>query len=107
MIFQLQSHVKVTMLYEMPFIKIPQKNKIIEVSLGKNLMDALLESGLPVASSCHGEGVCSKCAVVINPLGKHTKIELRTLEKNKINLTKRLSCQVFVNEDCDVETTYW
>ena len=91
----------------MPQLHIPQKNKIITVDSGKNLMDALIENGLPVASSCHGEGICSKCFVVISPKGEHTNLEIKTLEKNKLDLSKRLSCQVFVTEDLTVETSYW
>ena len=91
----------------MPSINLPQKNKSLTVEIGKNLMDALLESGLPVASSCHGEGICSKCSVLLTPRGSHTEIEMKTLEKNKIDLSGRLSCQVFITEDCSVETTYW
>ncbi len=91
----------------MPAIKIPQKNKIISVESGKNLMDALLEAELPVASSCHGQGVCSKCFVTVSPIGTHTELELKTLEKNKLDLSKRLCCQIFVTNDLSVETTYW
>ena len=91
----------------MPLIKVPQKNKILSVEIGKNLMDALIENDLPVASSCHGEGVCSKCFVVVSPKGEHTDLEIKTLEKNKLDLSKRLCCQVFVTEDIVVETTYW
>jgi ferredoxin, 2Fe-2S len=91
----------------MPSIKIPQKNKIISVESGKNLMDALLEAELPVASSCHGQGVCSKCFAAVSPIAAHTELELKTLEKNKLNLSKRLCCQIFVTEDLIVETAYW
>ncbi len=91
----------------MPVIKIPQKNKIISVESGKNLMDALLEAELPVASSCHGQGVCSKCFVTVSPIGAHTELELKTLEKNKLDLSKRLCCQIFVTNDLSVEATYW
>lgn len=91
----------------MPSIKILQKNKIIEVATGKNLMDALIEAELPVASSCHGQGVCSKCFITVSPIGTHTDIELKTLEKNKLDLSKRLCCQIFVTEDLTVATTYW
>ncbi len=91
----------------MPVIKIAQKNKIISVESGKNLMDALLEAELPVASSCHGQGVCSKCFVTVSPIGAHTELELKTLEKNKLDLSKRLCCQIFVTNDLSVETTYW
>jgi ferredoxin, 2Fe-2S len=90
----------------MPSIQIPQKNKIISVELGKNLMDALLEAGLPVASSCQGQGICSKCFVTVSPIGAHTELELKTLEKNKLDFSKRLCCQIFTTEDLTVETTY-
>jgi 2Fe-2S ferredoxin len=91
----------------MPVIKIPQKNKFLDVVSGKNLMDALIEANLPVASSCHGQGICSKCVVTINPHGLQTELEQKTLQKNNLDLTKRLSCQIFVTENCIVETTYW
>ncbi len=91
----------------MPLIHIPQKNKILTVNAGKNLMDALIESGLPVASSCHGEGICSKCFMSVSPSGIQTEIEIKTLSRNNLDLSKRLCCQVFVTADMTVETTYW
>lgn len=30
------------------------------------LMDLLLRNGIPVASSCGGDGICRKCVVTIN-----------------------------------------
>lgn len=30
------------------------------------LMDLLLKNGIPVASSCGGDGICHKCTVTIN-----------------------------------------
>lgn len=30
------------------------------------LMDLLLKNGIPVASSCGGDGICKKCAVTIH-----------------------------------------
>ncbi len=91
----------------MPSIQIPQKNKILYAKSGKNLMDALLEAGLPVASSCHGQGICSKCVVTVSPIGAHTELELKNLEKNKLDFSKRLCCQIFVTADLTVKTTYW
>jgi 2Fe-2S ferredoxin len=96
-----------TMLLNMPSISIPQKNKILTAEIGKNLMDLLIENNLPVASSCHGEGICSKCLVTISPTGTHSEIELKTLPRNNLDLSKRLCCQVFINEDLIVKTTYW
>lgn len=99
----------------MPKISIPQRDLAFEVSQGKNLMDALIEHGLPVASSCLGEGICSKCAVRMkythspdqNSSLALSELEKNTLLRNKLDLSYRLSCQVFVNQDISVETSYW
>jgi ferredoxin len=34
--------------------------------LTTNLMELLLDNGIPVASSCNGEGVCLKCLLTAN-----------------------------------------
>lgn len=91
----------------MPTVKIPQKKLELNVESGTNLMDALIEGGLPVASSCLGEGICSKCAVKMTPQGTRTDLEIRTMERNKQPDTLRLCCQVFVEHDLIVATTYW
>jgi len=91
----------------MPTLKIPQKKLELTVESGKNLMNALIEGGLPVASSCLGEGICSKCAVLMTPAGSPSELEVRTMERNKVSPDKRLCCQVWVNHDLVVETTYW
>ena len=92
----------------MPKISVPQKNLTIPAESGENLMDALMKAGLPVASSCLGEGICSKCAVQMEPLGSQSDLEIRTLQKNKLDLSHRLCCQVFITDtDLTVKTSYW
>lgn len=91
----------------MPTLKIPQKKLELSMPQGKNLMDALIEAGLPVASSCHGEGICSKCAVKMTPQGNASELELRTMERNKVLPGMRLCCQVIIDQDLTVETSYW
>jgi ferredoxin, 2Fe-2S len=88
-------------------VSVPRKNIILEADPNKNLMDLLIENNLPVASSCLGEGICSKCVVQINPVGIHSELEIKTLTKNKRDLTDRLCCQVFVTCDMTVTTGYW
>jgi ferredoxin, 2Fe-2S len=88
-------------------VSVPQKNIILEANNNKNLMDLLIENNLPVASSCLGEGLCSKCVVQITPAGIQSELELKTLAKNKRDLTDRLCCQVFVTCDMVVTTGYW
>lgn len=73
----------------------------------KNLMDLLIENNLPVASSCLGEGICSKCAMEVNPEGTRSELEIITMAKNKKDPTDRLSCQVLITKDITVRTGYW
>ena len=92
----------------MPKVIVPQKNMSLEVEVGSNLMNALLAAGLPVASSCHGDGVCSMCRVrVSGALPAPVTHELDSLHRNKCEPDERLSCQVVVNSDLTVRTKYW
>ena len=86
---------------------IPQKNLTLSAEPNKNLMDLLIENEIPVASSCLGEGVCSKCAVDLTPAGNPSELEIKTLTRNKRPLEQRLCCQVFINDDIEVKTGYW
>ena len=89
-------------------IFIPQKQMTIELHSETNLMDALLKAGLPVASSCHGDGICSMCKVTIQGVVTEAqKLELETLKRNKCDPKERLSCQVLVTQDITVTTKYW
>lgn len=90
------------------------KNKIYKaftVLSGTNLMQALLKHNLPVASACLGKGVCSKCQVKILKGGENlsleTPSELQLKEKNKIEKTRRISCQTRILGDVIVDTDYW
>jgi 2Fe-2S ferredoxin len=92
----------------MPKINIPQRQLTLEVTSGSNLMNALLEAGIPVASSCHGKGVCSMCRVKIEGVvNAAEKFELETLKRNKCTVDERLSCQILVLSDVCVVTKYW
>lgn len=60
------------------------KKEIIQLEVSyrdfeTTLMDFLLKNGIPVASSCGGDGICKKCTVTMN----HQKI---------------LSCQKIIRE---------
>lgn len=92
----------------MPKIHLTQKNMEFEVASGANLMNALIASGLPVASSCLGEGVCSMCRVKIKgQVSPAEKIEQESLTRNKCEPDERLSCQINVTSDISVSTKYW
>jgi ferredoxin, 2Fe-2S len=91
----------------MPKITIPQKNLCLEAPEGINLMEFLLVSGLPVASSCKGEGICSKCFIKVSPQAEASNLEKTTMARNKLSDNFRLCCQITVNSDLTVETSYW
>lgn len=92
----------------MPKVTVPQKNLVLNCLVGENLMDVLIAAGIPVASSCLGEGICSKCAVQMKPLGVSSELEIKTMTRNRLDQTNhRLCCQVFVMEDLIVKTRYW
>lgn len=93
-------------------ISFSKKNKApFDANPEQNLMQNVLEHGLPVASSCNGDGVCAKCKMTINNglqnLTPETEVE--TFLKSKFKLAKnvRISCQTFVKGDVEVDTTYW
>ncbi len=93
----------------MPKIHLPQKNLVIDVASGANLMNALLTAGVPVASSCLGDGICGKCRMHLS--GPHITaaniLETETLSRNAAKDGERLSCQITVICDLEVKTTYW
>ena len=95
----------------MPQILIPKFNKSLVVEQGANLMDELLKAGLPVASSCDGDGVCGKCRIKIlkgaENLGKRNEIEIFLMEQNSYSTEFRISCQTQVLGDIEVDATYW
>ena len=92
----------------MPKVSLPQKNISFEVEINSNLMNSLLHAGLPVASSCHGEGICSMCRVKIEGIVNLPKgFEVEALKRNKCESNERLSCQILVTSDLSVTTKYW
>ncbi|WP_374029582.1 2Fe-2S iron-sulfur cluster-binding protein [Bdellovibrio bacteriovorus] len=74
-------------------------------------MKSLLDAGLPVASSCDGDGVCAKCKIVIiegqENLSSENETEAFLKEKNNIPRGTRISCQTQVLGDVTVDATYW
>ena len=92
----------------MPKLILPQKNLTIDVESGANLMNALLAVGIPVASSCHGDGVCSMCRMKIKgQVNPPENYEVESLVRNKCEPDERLSCQIVVLNDLEVRTKYW
>lgn len=83
----------------------------IAVPSGAPLMEALLKANVPVASSCHGDGVCGKCRVQVhspqNLLSEKNDLEKFLLEKFQMKEHERVSCQCRVLGSVEIDTTYW
>lgn len=90
-------------------IKVPQLNKDFDADLNLSLMENLLNQGLPVASSCQGDGICGKCIVEVlgDSLPPKKELEEKTLQKAEAGEKHRLSCQLKGFADIQVKTTYW
>jgi 2Fe-2S ferredoxin len=96
----------------MPLISFARVHRApLTVSPGENLMQALLKAGLPVASSCHGDGVCAKCRLQIlkgwENLSAPNETELFLREKFELATNQRISCQSQVEGDIEIDASYW
>lgn len=95
----------------MPLISFKKNIPSIEVATDTILMTALLDAGLPVASSCDGDGVCAKCKIIIvagkESLSAENDTEKFLREKNDIPSDVRISCQTKILGDLTVDATYW
>jgi 2Fe-2S ferredoxin len=82
-----------------------------DVSVGSNLMESLLDHDLPVASSCHGEGVCGKCKIKIvsgaKNLSEPNEIENFLVTQNNLKPDERISCQTQILGDVTIDAGYW
>jgi ferredoxin, 2Fe-2S len=95
----------------MPIISFLKDRKPIEVTEGAELMKSLLEASLPVASSCHGDGICGRCKIQIVK-GMENLSPINTTEeilRTRLRIPKdfRVSCQTRVMGDIVIDATYW
>jgi len=96
----------------MPVISFAKKNREpLTVAENANLMKSLLEGGLPVASSCHGDGVCGKCRIEIltgrENLSAMNETEKFLREKYQLPPSFRISCQTEILGDITIHASYW
>lgn len=95
----------------MPKIRFARKYPDLEVDSGTLLMEALLKAGLPVASSCHGDGICGKCRIQIlegaENLSKIQDVEQLVRDRLSVPKEYRISCQTRVLGDIRIDTSYW
>lgn len=96
---------------DMPTIRFVKNYPDLKVESGAVLMQELLQAGLPVASSCHGDGICGKCRIQIihgsENLSKINALETLVRERLKVPREHRISCQTQVLGDITIDTSYW
>jgi 2Fe-2S ferredoxin len=101
----------------MPIISFKKQRPSIHTFSGSNLMTALVAEGIPVASSCGGDGVCGKCKIQIvdgnENLSKENETELILRERLNLDSLEslekkyRFSCQCVLLGDIVIDATYW
>ena len=78
--------------------------KKINVPVGSKLLTALAENGLFVSSACGGGGTCGQCKVKIHSGGGEIlPTELSHITKREAAHGERLSCQVSVKHNMNIE----
>jgi len=79
-------------------------DKVITTSPGGKLLGALAESGIFVSSACGGGGSCGQCRVDIKSGGGEIlPTELDHISKREAKEGCRLSCQVAIKQDMNIE----
>lgn len=78
--------------------------KTIEIKAGGKLLNALSDEGIFVSSACGGGGTCAQCEVkILSGGGDILETEKAHISKKEAAEGCRLSCQVAVKQNMDVE----
>jgi 2Fe-2S ferredoxin len=95
----------------MAIISFARKRQPLQVPDGSILMECLVDAGIPVATSCGGSGVCTKCCIQIlagaENLSAPNDLEEFLREVNNFAADMRVSCQTTVHGDITVDASYW
>ena len=85
-------------------IRINEGEKELQVSGGETLLSALMDQGIFIPSACGGRGSCGYCKVkVMEGGGPLLPTETPYLEPEEVKDNVRLSCQIKVRGDIDIE----
>jgi Na+-transporting NADH:ubiquinone oxidoreductase subunit F len=85
-------------------IRINEGEKELQVSGGGTLLSLLMDQGIFIPSACGGRGSCGYCKVkVMEGGGPLLPTERPYLEPEEVKDNVRLSCQIKVREDIDIE----
>ncbi|MBU8912400.1 MAG: 2Fe-2S iron-sulfur cluster binding domain-containing protein [Spirochaetales bacterium] len=85
-------------------IDINSGKRELEIKGGAALLLTLAENGIFIPSACGGRGSCGACKVkVVSDIGPHLPTETPFLAKEEMADNIRLSCQVKVKENFQIE----
>jgi Na+-transporting NADH:ubiquinone oxidoreductase subunit F len=80
------------------------KEKDLIVKGGMSLLSSLMEEGVFLPSACGGKGTCAYCKVqVLEGGGPLLPTETPYLSQEELNANMRLSCQIKVKNDLDIQ----
>ena len=85
-------------------IDINNGKRELDIRGGAPLLQTLSENGIFVPSACGGRGSCGACKVKVNSdVGPHLPTETPYLEPEEMERNVRLSCQIKVKENLQIE----
>ncbi len=80
------------------------KRKILQAKGGSPLLFTLASQGIFVPSACGGRGSCGVCKVkILTDVGPYLPTELPYISKEQMKEGIRLSCQIKVKKDLEIE----
>lgn len=83
----------------------------VRAARGATLLSVARAAGLPVARACDGDGICSRCALVVlagaDRLSAESEAETRAKQRARVPESDRLSCQARVQGDVALAARYW
>ena len=95
----------------MPKIVFLPLGKTVELKSGETLFKAARVNGVPLGSSCRGDGICGWCRVEIvsgnENLSRPEKAELKLRDSAGFLENERLACGTRVYGDVVITTGYW
>jgi uncharacterized 2Fe-2S/4Fe-4S cluster protein (DUF4445 family) len=78
-------------------IYFPQFGKKADLLKGERIFDCAKRLGIPISSSCGGQGICKECKIVIEK--GHEVLNGRTECEKDLSKEERLACQAVIEDD--------
>lgn len=96
---------------EVATVRCEPSGREVRVVSGSNLMDAVLQAGLPLGQSCDGVAMCGFCRVrVLEGIENLSAVgaeERKVMASQHAGLDERLACCARVRGPVTVTTDYW